>query len=194
MVAGSVGYFLVVAGTASQSAVLTLCGGACVGIGAGLLWSGQGRMATDLSNNGNRGCRRHCATTAPLHRYSNSDNTHGAHPGRSGRGQQGNSCSPIGVRRRLVFGVFDALMMGGSGLVGNALTINFAPVREGSSADSGSGGMLLGASAAAGEYDPAAVRKYFTILCLPVGLAIVVLCNLPNLPKPVSGPQHLPEA
>lgn len=94
----------------------------------------------------------------------------------------------------MVFGVFDALMMGGSGLVGNALTINFAPVREGSSADSGSGGMLLGASAAAGEYDPAAVRKYFTILCLPVGLAIVVLCNLPNLPKPVSGPQHLPEA
>lgn len=70
MVAGSVGYFLVVAGTASQNAHLTLVGGACVGFGAGLLWSGQGRMVTDLSTDSTRG---------------------------------------------FCWGIFDALMMGGSG-------------------------------------------------------------------------------
>lgn len=70
MVAGSVGYLLVVAGTASQNAHLTLVGGACVGFGAGLLWSGQGRMVTDLSSDSTRG---------------------------------------------FCWGIFDALMMGGSG-------------------------------------------------------------------------------
>ena len=70
MVAGSVGYLLVVAGTASQNAHLTLVGGACVGLGAGLLWSGQGRMVTDLSTDSTRG---------------------------------------------FCWGIFDALMMGGSG-------------------------------------------------------------------------------
>lgn len=70
MVAGSVGYLLVVAGTASQNDNLTLIGGACVGLGAGLLWSGQGRMVTDLSTDSTRG---------------------------------------------FCWGIFDALMMGGSG-------------------------------------------------------------------------------
>lgn len=70
MVAGSVGYLLVVAGTASQNDHLTLIGGACVGFGAGLLWSGQGRMVTDLSTDSTRG---------------------------------------------FCWGIFDALMMGGSG-------------------------------------------------------------------------------
>ena len=28
------------------------------------------------------------------------------------------------------------------------------------------------------------VRKYFTILCIPVSIAIIVLMCIPNLPKP----------
>ena len=55
LVLGSVGYFLVVGGVATEHDTLTLLGAACVGLGAGLLWSGQGRMITDLSNDDNRG-------------------------------------------------------------------------------------------------------------------------------------------
>ena len=82
MVAGAVGYFLVVAGAATQSATWTLLGAGCGGVGAGCLWSGQGRMLTDLSDDQNRG-----------------------------------RC----------WGIFDALMMGGSGLIGNIITLNSAP-------------------------------------------------------------------
>ena len=165
MVAGSVGYFLVVAGTASQNAHLTLVGGACVGFGAGLLWSGQGRMVTDLSTDSTRG---------------------------------------------FCWGIFDALMMGGSGyalhrccccarprqndsigmpaflnsfvnrLVGNAITINFAPSSKMPDASSSSSGS---AGASDHEFDEE-VRKYFTILCIPVSIAIIVLMCIPNLPKP----------
>ena len=133
MVAGSCGYFLVVAGTASQNDTLTLLGGACVGIGAGLLWSGQGRMVTDLSTDHTRG-----------------------------------KC----------WGMFDALMMGGSGLVGNAITINFAPGTHNAKATGSDG------SDGGDEQFDHEVREYFTILCFPVAIAIVVLMLIPNLPKP----------
>ena len=34
---------------------VTLAGGCCVGLGGGMLWSGQGRMITDLSDDSTRG-------------------------------------------------------------------------------------------------------------------------------------------
>jgi MFS family permease len=138
MVAGSCGYFLVVAGTASQTDTLTLLGGACVGIGAGLLWSGQGRMVTDLSTDRTRG-----------------------------------KC----------WGIFDALMMGGSGLVGNAITINFAPDTRNATATGSSDGSGDGSDGGDEEFNKQ-VHEYFTILCFPVAVAIVVLMCIPNLPKP----------
>eukprot|EP01052_Picozoa_sp_SAG31_P065653 SAG31_NODE_24480_length_480_cov_1.186352_1_plen_86_part_01 len=79
------------------------------------------------------------------------------------------------------------LMMGGSGLVGNAITINFAPVAESSTgSSSGSDGGFEVVQSGTTDYSPAAVRRYFIILCVPVGLAIIVLMCMPNLPKPVS--------
>ena len=52
---GSIGYFLCTAGVTTQIPWVTLAGGACVGLGGGLLWSGQGRMITDLSDDDTRG-------------------------------------------------------------------------------------------------------------------------------------------
>jgi MFS family permease len=54
-VLGSIGYFVCTAGVASMNTVVTLAGGMCVGLGGGMLWSGQGRMITDLSTDENRG-------------------------------------------------------------------------------------------------------------------------------------------
>jgi hypothetical protein len=54
-VLGSIGYFVCTAGVASMNTVVTLAGGVCVGLGGGMLWSGQGRMITDLSTDENRG-------------------------------------------------------------------------------------------------------------------------------------------
>jgi hypothetical protein len=157
MIAGAAGYFLGIAGAATQSAVWTLLGAGCLGVGAGCLWSGQGRMLTDLSDDQNRG-----------------------------------RC----------WGVFDALMMGGSALIGNIITLNFAPVAvhdEGSQAGSAAacGGTCepscpTGAGSAAGSdltavYDSGDVRTYFTILCFPVCIGIAVLACLPNMPKPKEG-------
>lgn len=54
-VLGSIGYFVCTAGVASMNTVVTLAGGMCVGLGGGMLWSGQGRMITDLSTDERRG-------------------------------------------------------------------------------------------------------------------------------------------
>jgi MFS family permease len=54
-VLGSIGYFVCTAGVASMNTIVTLIGGMCVGLGGGMLWSGQGRMITDLSTDENRG-------------------------------------------------------------------------------------------------------------------------------------------
>lgn len=138
MVVGSVGYLLGTAGAASQNAALTLVGAACVGFGAGLLWSGQGRMLTDLSDDSTRG---------------------------------------------LSWGIFDALMMGGSGLVANSITINFAPEHQ-TNAGGGSGSGSDDATPSDAAHFNKEVHSYFMILCIPVGLAILVLMCIPNLPKP----------
>ena len=150
LVLGSVGYFLVVGGVATENDTLTLLGAACVGLGAGLLWSGQvsaaapfvilsrerltkllhkqGRMITDLSNDDNRG---------------------------------------------LNSGLFYALMMGGSAIVGNTVTLNFAPPPQSGSASGGGD-----------DSQAAAVHKYFLVLCVPVLVGIGCLSLLPDLPKP----------
>ena len=128
LVLGSVGYFLVVGGVATENDTLTLLGAACVGLGAGLLWSGQGRMITDLSNDENRG---------------------------------------------LNSGLFYALMMGGSAIVGNTVTLNFAPPPQSGSASGGGD-----------DSQAAAVHKYFLVLCVPVLVGIGCLSLLPDLPKP----------
>jgi MFS family permease len=54
-VLGSIGYFICTAGVATMNTTITLAGGVCVGLGGGMLWSGQGRMITDLSTDLNRG-------------------------------------------------------------------------------------------------------------------------------------------
>ena len=75
--------------------------------------------------------------------------------------------------RGLNSGLFYALMMGGSAIVGNTVTLNFAPPPQSGSASGGGD-----------DSQAAAVHKYFLVLCVPVLVGIGCLSLLPDLPKP----------